>query len=270
MKNRNILVRGATLVVSCILGISTLAGVADAAEPYPDHLINGDFEYPNIPEMNSPDNWTSIDPVNGQWLHHGVWEPFGGFDRARFAWDSTQQDGGGNDGDISNEQRAHAVELQKDRNGNQYAELCADQAGTAIFQNISTVPGAVYRIRLDHASLNASHLDSMQVLVGPDMGHLTAVPMTRLTSNGSDPTGPVGTTIATTASNTGDRDHSGQWETYQGTYTIPAGQTTTVFTFKSLGSRAGNYGNLLDNISFQVAYPLDYDLNGGTGSVPSR
>lgn len=38
------------------------------------------------------------------------------------------------------------VELQKDsKTGNQYAELVAGQAGTAIYQDIATIPGVSYR-----------------------------------------------------------------------------------------------------------------------------
>jgi hypothetical protein len=253
----------AAMFLAMGMALTGFAGTANAMPVYPDHLVNGGFDYPAVQEvsgMRDQGNWTTIDPMHGRYYDSlkKTWVGITGFDRSRFAWDSSQKDG------EAVEQRAHAVEIQQeDFTGNMYAELCADQAGTAIFQNISTVPGAVYRIRLDHASLNSSHLDSMQVLVGPDMGHLTAVPMTRLTSNGSDPTGPVGTTIATTASNTGDRDHSGQWETYQGTYTIPAGQNVTVFTFKSLDDSRANFGNEIDNVSFQIAYPLHYDMNGG-------
>lgn len=58
------------------------------------------------------------------------------------------------------------------------------------------------------------------------------------------------------------------WNTYTGTVYIPRGQSTTRFAFKSVASRTPMHGNLLDDILFSVAYPLYYDLNGGSGTVP--
>ena len=55
-----------------------------------------------------------------------------------------------------------------------YAELCAYEKGTAIYQDIKTVPGTLYKIRLKHASLYSGYLDKMQVMVGTP-GHEQAV-----------------------------------------------------------------------------------------------
>ena len=46
---------------------------------------------------------------------------------------------------------------------------------------------------------------------------------------------------------------------------IPANQPVTRFTFKSFNSDSPTSGNLVDDIDFQMAYPLSYDMNGGTG-----
>ncbi len=66
------------------------------------------------------------------------------------------------------QQKANAVELQYDDStaDNVYAELCAYEAGTAIYQDIRTVPGTLYKVRLKHASLNSTYLDKMQVMIG--------------------------------------------------------------------------------------------------------
>ncbi|KAB5764499.1 InlB B-repeat-containing protein, partial [Bifidobacterium adolescentis] len=72
--------------------------------------------------------------------------------------------------------------------------------------------------------------------------------------------------------NGNNRHHADQWETYEGTYLIPDGQTTTRFTFKSIDSKQLDYGNVLDDIVFDKAYRLDYDKNASdaTGEVPSN
>ncbi|WP_400194524.1 isopeptide-forming domain-containing fimbrial protein [Lysinibacillus telephonicus] len=45
-------------------------------------------------------------------------------------------------------------------------------------------------------------------------------------------------------------DGNSEWGYYSGTYTVPAGQTTTRFAFKSISAEGGNqrFGNLLDDI----------------------
>lgn len=234
-----------------------------------DHLVNGDFSV-NYHDQWKNTDWTSIDPNNGRTLVQSTnwkWYAINGWDKAKFAWSSTQKAG-------SNiEQKANAVELQYDAHAdNMYAELCAYEAGTAIYQDLKTVPGTLYKVRLKHASLSSAYLDKMQVMIGAP-GHETPVEMTRTTVNGhGDKLNEKSTTIATKATNSNDRDHGDQWETYEGTYIIPANQTVTRFTFKSVDARSLNSGNALDDIVFDKAYRLSYDKNASdaTGSVPSN
>lgn len=234
-----------------------------------DHLVNGDFSV-NYHDQWKNTDWTSIDPNNGRMLVQSTnwkWYAINGWDKAKFAWSSTQKAG-------SNiEQKANAVELQYDAHAdNMYAELCAYEAGTAIYQDLKTVPGTLYKVRLKHASLSSAYLDKMQVMIGAP-GHETPVEMTRTTVNGhGDKLNEKSTTIATKATNSNDRDHGDQWETYEGTYIIPANQTITRFTFKSVDARSLNRGNALDDIVFDKAYRLSYDKNASdaSGSVPSN
>ena len=231
-----------------------------------DHLVNGDFSV-NYHDQWKNTDWTSIDPNNGRTLISWKWYAINGWDKAKFAWSSTQKAG-------SNiEQKANAVELQYDAHAdNMYAELCAHEAGTAIYQDLKTVPGTLYKVRLKHASLSSAYLDKMQVMIGAP-GHETPVEMTRTTVNGhGDKLNEKSTTIATKATNSNDRDHGDQWETYEGTYIIPANQTITRFTFKSVDARSLNNGNALDDIVFDKAYRLSYDKNASdaSGSVPSN
>lgn len=134
------------------------------------------------------------------------------------------------------------------------------------------MPGTLYKVRLKHASLNSTYLDKMQVMIGTP-GHEQPVEMTRTSVNGhGDKLNEKSTTIATRVTNGNNRHHADQWETYEGTYLIPDGQTTTRFTFKSIDSKQLDYGNVLDDIVFDKAYRLDYDKNASdaTGEVPSN
>lgn len=248
----------------------------DGTSNLPDHLVNGDFKTNYRDQwVDSFDNWTSIDPNTGKTLHvtnmdqdsnTWKWTGINGWNRSQFGWTSTQKAGG------SIQQKANAVELQyDDAADNVYAELCAYEAGTAIYQDIRTVPGTLYKVRLKHASLNQNYLDKMQVLIGAP-GHETPVEMTRTTVNGhGDKLNEKSTTIATKVTNGNNRHHESQWETYEGTYLIPDGQTTTRFTFRSIDAKQLDRGNVLDDIVFDKAYKLTYDKNASdaTGSVPS-
>ena len=254
----------------------TVKTVADTNASLPDHLVNGDFSVNYHDQWkDSFGGWTSIDPNAGKTLHatslpNGFswkWTAINGWDKSKFGWTSTQKAG-------SNvQQKANAVELQYDDStaDNVYAELCAYEAGTAIYQDIRTVPGTLYKVRLKHASLNSTYLDKMQVMIGTP-GHEQPVEMTRTSVNGhGDKLNEKSTTIATKVTNGNNRYHADQWETYEGTYLIPDGQTTTRFTFKSIDSKQLDYGNVLDDIVFDKAYRLDYDKNASdaTGQVPS-
>ena len=255
----------------------TVKTVADTNASLPDHLVNGDFSVNYHDQWkDSFGGWTSIDPNAGKTLHatslpngsSWKWTAINGWDKSKFGWTSTQKAG-------SNvQQKANAVELQYDDStaDNVYAELCAYEAGTAIYQDIRTVPGTLYKVRLKHASLNSTYLDKMQVMIGTP-GHEQPVEMTRTSVNGhGDKLNEKSTTIATKVTNGNNRHHADQWETYEGTYLIPDGQTTTRFTFKSIDSKQLDYGNVLDDIVFDKAYRLTYDKNSNeaAGSVPSN
>ena len=250
---------------------------ADDTNNLPDHIVNGDFSVNYHDQWkDSFNNWTSIDPNTGKTLHATntaqgstwKWTSINGWNRSQFGWTSTQKAG-------SNvQQKANAVELQYDGSpaDNVYAELCAYEAGTAIYQDIRTVPGTLYKVRLKHASLNSTYLDKMQVMIGTP-GHDQPVEMTRTSVNGhGDKLNEKSTVIATKVTNDNNRHHADQWETYEGTYLIPDGQTTTRFTFKSIDSKQLDYGNVLDDIVFDKAYRLNYDKNASdaTGKVPSN
>lgn len=254
------------------IGKTITSLTASAATTYPRELVNGDFEYPSMKSLQH--YFTGIDRNRSQWISNGQgddlakWSDIpGGLDTTRFGWSSTQTQG------AMSEQRANAVELQKATGETtQMGELCASQKGTAIYQDIATTPGTLYRIELDHASRYSIHLDQMQVMVGAP-GHEQPVEMTRTSSNKyGDKIGETSTTIATHSTNPfGNQSSKDDFSHYVGYYTIPAGQSVTRFTFRQVSGVNTTSGNLLDNIVFTQAYKLDYDRNSdeATGQTPN-
>lgn len=247
-----------------------------------DHLINSDFEY--LPDggwktinarYDMASAYTSVDPNNGQYIRNTrhadsdtgtAWVDWDGFDASKFAW-RTDQKGGQDQGGLKD--RANAVELQQDStDGNTYAEMVASETGRTIYQDLKTIPGTLYKIRLKHASLCKDNVDKMQVVING-----TPIEMTRVTANGKagDKVGEKSTTIATKVTNENRWHHADQWETYEGYYVIPDGQTTTRFGFKAVNYLDPTKGNLLDDVAFACAYKLSYDKNAtdANGSVPS-
>lgn len=246
-----------------------------------EKIVNGDFEYSGTGAglSDSPFNYVSLSRKSYYYkdsrnVSHRVALP-AGFDAKRFAWKSDQT--GKDLGNPPYEQAGDVQVWNRYDGSNHYAELTAAQAGSAIYQDIDTESDSdvQYIVSLRHASLNASHLDSMQVLIGAP-GHETPVTMTRVTANGyGDKVGESSDTIATRVSNPKpadreDSDHTGQWETYTGTVTVPAGRPVTRFTFRNVSSKSAWNGNLIDDIAFTKARRLDYDANGGTKAQASQ
>ncbi|GIP35800.1 isopeptide-forming domain-containing fimbrial protein [Paenibacillus sp. J2TS4] len=108
--------------------------------------------------------------------------------------------------------------------GDRWAELNAYENGM-LYQDIETTPGQTIYWRLSH--MGRQGVDTMQVRIGP------------ATNDPYD-------TVAQTQMSTGNT----AWETYTGSYTVPAGQTTTRFGFEALSTASGSIGagNFLDDI----------------------
>lgn len=255
----------------------------DGTSNLPDHLVNSDFEY--LPDggwktisarYDMASAYTSVDPNNGQYIRNTrhadsdtgtAWVDWDGFDASKFAW-RTDQKGGQMQGGLKD--HANAVELQQDSvDGNTYTEIVASETDRTIYQDLATIPGTLYKIRLKHASLCKDNVDKMQVVING-----TPIEMTRVTANGKagDKVGEKSTTIATRVTNENRWHHADQWETYEGYYVIPDGQATTRFGFKAVNYLDPTKGNLLDDVTFVRAYKLSYDKNStdATGEVPSN
>ena len=263
------------------IGKTITSLTASAATTYPRELVNGGFDYLPAggwnaisPKLNtSGGKFTSVDPVNGQYIRNAyvtdgnaAWVKWDGFDASKFGWISDQK-GGKPQGFVTD--HANSVELQRD-NGtdNTYAEIVGSEIGKSIYQKIDTrnSTDAVYTVRFDHAALSSEHADGMQALVNGK-----PVTMTRIGGNkAGDKTGWTGTDIVTHATNTDHYRHDGQWATYEGKVTIPANTPVSTFAFKSLNEAKPDMGNLIDNLTFKIAYRLSYDSNSGTKAKASQ
>lgn len=263
------------------IGKTITSLTASAATTYPRELVNGGFDYLpaggwNVisPKLNtSRGKFTSVDPVNGQYIRNAhvtdgnvAWVKWDGFDASKFGWISDQK-GGKPQGFVTD--HANSVELQRDNDtDNTYAEIVGSEIDKSIYQKIDTQNStdAVYTVRFDHAALSSEHADGMQALVNGK-----PVTMTRIGGNkAGDKTGWTGTDIVTHATNTDHYRHDGQWATYEGKVTIPANTPVSTFTFKSLNEAKPDMGNLIDNLTFNIAYRLSYDSNGGTKAKASQ
>ncbi|WP_211589759.1 CARDB domain-containing protein [Microbispora sp. H11081] len=106
--------------------------------------------------------------------------------------------------------------------GAQFAELNANQVST-LYQDHATTPGQKLYWRLSHRGRQGTDVMAL------DIGAPGALVQQGTMSDGT-----------------------GKWGAYHGTYTVPAGQTTTRFAFRSISAAGGNasVGNFLDDVFF--------------------
>lgn len=253
-----------------------------AASNLPEQIVNGGFDYPSVPswtalgesgsnKYNKGKLFATINPGTGKYGSGCAMSTTGraipNWNRLNFAWNSTQGDTHYSDG-MSCE--AGNVELNYDSvHHNQFAELTADQQGTAIYQDVKVTPGTMMKWSLKHSSATSAYVDKMQVLIGEPYKE-TAQEATRITSENGNKVGEKMTTISTPT--TSDRADNKKWDTYSGTYLVPDEVTTVRFTFKSIASAEWYSGNDLDDIKFSRSYQLSYDKNAqdASGQVPSN
>lgn len=254
---------------------------ADDTNNLPDHIVNGSFDYPSVPSWtglagsssnknNKGKRFATINPGTGKYGSGCAMSTTGraipNWNRSSFAWNSTQGDA--HYPGMSCE--AGNVELNYDSvHHNQFAELTADQQGTAIYQDVKVTPGTMMTWSLKHSSATSAYVDKMQVMIGEPYKE-TAQEATRIASENGNKVGEKMTTISTPT--TSDRADNKKWDTYSGAYLVPDGVTTVRFTFKSVASAEWYSGNDLDDIEFSRSYKLSYDKNASnaTGSVPSN
>lgn len=254
---------------------------ADDTNNLPDHIVNGSFDYPSVPSWtglagsssnknNKGKRFATINPGTGKYGSGCAMSTTGraipNWNRSSFAWNSTQGDA--HYPGMSCE--AGNVELNYDSvHHNQFAELTADQQGTAIYQDVKVTPGTMMKWSLEHSSATSAYVDKMQVMIGEPYKETTQE-ATRIASENGNKVGEKMTTISTPT--TSDRADNKKWDTYSGTYLVPDGVTTVRFTFKSVASAEWYSGNDLDDIEFSRSYKLTYDKNSSdaAGQVPSN
>ena len=252
-----------------------------AANGLPEQIDNGRFDYPSVPSWttlgapasnknNKGKLFATINPGTGKYGSGCAMSTTGkaipNWNRSSFAWNSTQGDA--HYPGMSCE--AGNVELNYDSvHHNQFAELTADQQGTAIYQDVKVTPGTMMKWSLKHSSATSAYVDKMQVMIGEPYKE-TAQEATRIASENGNKVGEKMTTISTPT--TSDRADNKKWDTYSGTYLVPDGVTTVRFTFKSVASAEWYSGNDLDDIEFSRSYKLTYDKNSSdaAGEVPSN
>ena len=253
-----------------------------AASNLPEQIVNGGFDYPSVPswtalpesgsnKYNKGKLFATINPGTGKYGSGCAMSTTGraipNWNRLNFAWNSTQGDAhysGGMSCEAGN------VELNYDSvHHNQFAELTADQQGTAIYQDVKVTPGTMMEWSLKHSSATSAYVDKMQVMIGEPYKEATQE-ATRITSENGNKVGERMTTISTPT--TSDRADNKKWDTYSGTYLVPDRVTTVRFTFKSVASAEWYSGNDLDDIEFSRSYKLTYDKNSSdaAGEVPSN
>ncbi len=114
--------------------------------------------------------------------------------------------------------------------GNQFIELNANVVST-LYQDFSTPSPTVFTVHFAHRGRSGT--DVCRVYAGSPGGATTTVVYAS--------------------------DNNVTWGVYNTTYTVPAGQTTTRFSFESLSSAGGpSVGNFLDDIQFTA----DNDIKG--------
>lgn len=264
------------LIVAMLMSFVSVLGMSANAATLPTKLINGNFEYPGYSVLDSTMGTSDdhnldwyIDVNGGKLMNTGLvlsrpWTAIPNWNKSTFGWLSTQPrcDWG------SVGVPAQTVQINVDaKTKNSFAELSI-HTQSAIYQDLSTTPGSIYTWSLRHAPYTRRS-DAMSVMIGSPSKQ-TAQNATRETVNGNgDKVGFVGTVITTKGATDDPHDLSGQWETYSGTYKIPDGQTTTRFTFATASAIDALAGNNLDSIVFDIAYPVTFDDNGGTGGPKS-
>lgn len=247
---------------------------AQAAEPVDPMLldggnlvVNGDFSYPDFDCVDDHGlNWIYVYPQQGAaagWAPVVQAEKVPGLSEESFGW--TTDDLGAGQG----------FELHREKDGNVSALV---HPGRLNGQLIDTIPGAVYTVRFRVAGRSASSgMGRMQVMVGPKgQERPLTVTLVESSETGRDhgqTEGWTGTVIdawsdgpdAGQDAGNPQWDHSHDWQTYEGVYTATTSETNYAWTnINETG------GVVIDDLSFEVSWPLTYDLNAGAGVIPNK
>lgn len=173
------------------------------------------------------------------------------FDKSQFGWRNTTTK---NTATL----KPGDVQVNSYQNGsNHAADLITEEAHCCIYQDISTPnAGAVYKWKLKHCAATTDKTNTMNVMIGTP-NKVVAQQARRTATTDGHPLGNIGISITSVL-----------WNSYEGTYVVPANQPVTRFTFKDIEGRNEYSGNIVDDITFTISQPLYYDCTGGSGNVP--
>jgi len=141
--------------------------------------------------------------------------------------------------------------------GDFFAELNANQVST-LYQDVDTVAGTTLFWSIQHQGRSNSGNDTMKVKIGSTSSQSDQTSLTKVAS---------GTTTSVSTIVDGRGATGTGWATYRGSYTVPAGQTTTRFAFESVSAAiSSSVGNFIDDVSFTplAACPLTRTAVAGT------
>lgn len=261
-----------------------------AASNLPDHIVNGSFDYPSVPSWtglagsssnknNKGKRFATINPSTGKYGSGCAMSTTGkaipNWNRSSFAWNSTQGDAHypGMSCETGN------VELNYDSvHHNQFAELTADQQGTAIYQDVKATPGTMMTWSLKHSSATSAYVDKMQVMIGEPYKE-TAQEATRIASENGNKVGEKMTTISTpTTSDRADNkkltydknssDAAGQVPSNQRgkENTVQPAKSKTNGTVKTVADENVRYGSLANG---DFSYPSFSDIQKNEQETPA-
>lgn len=239
-------------------------------EKYAHEIINGTFEYPEMKYFTPgwEHRWVGISIVSGRWEQNRgntglLADTVPNFDPRLYAWRSTFNF----EFPVSDQPGITEIQREIDTD-NQYADLAYGERNSDVYQDIITVPGAVYKWKIKQCSNRTDFNDILNVEIGsssaqsPQDGWRTTQNAAKLGA-----LGPVGKDMSTTVIVGGNFNHKDQWEQYEGSYTVPEGQWVTRFLFKMANNNGSAVGCLVDDIEFSISYALTYDLNNGTSET---
>lgn len=141
--------------------------------------------------------------------------------------------------------------------GDFFAELNANQVST-LYQDVDTVAGTTLFWSMQHQGRSNSGNDTMKVKIGSTSSQSDQTSLTKVSG---------GTTTSVSTIEDGRGSTGTGWATYRGSYTVPAGQTTTRFAFESVSAAiSASVGNFIDDVSLSplAACPLTRSAVAGT------
>jgi hypothetical protein len=155
--------------------------------------------------------------------------------------------------------------------GSQWAEISGLVATNTLYQTVTTVPGTVMTWSLYHRGYNtpsvgATNRDVMQVQIGPPTATPNTPGQSPSTALVSQPATPESVQAGDPTDPTHISDTKDAWRKWSGTYTVPAGQTQTIFAFHGVSAvnNTLDSGNEIDDISFSCDQALSSALAAQT------